>query len=160
MTTRGADLVSRLLQIAAGVILGVISAALLITIHRATVELGGVPVPTGLLLGAVFQLAASLFLLNAFASRLPVLILVVTWGAVATILSLEGPGGGVLVPAQIGDRMQYAGWIVQGIGVGIPLLVLLVDWTGRMRRITAEREAAATGDREMSAPRDTAPERR
>ncbi|MCS6712424.1 hypothetical protein JSY14_10440 [Brachybacterium sp. EF45031] len=129
----------RLGQVLLAVVVGVVSAALMIVVHRAGVELGGVRWPVGLVLGAAFQLAASLFLLAATGSRLPVLMMLLTWVAAAMALLGEGAGGGVLVPAQLAGRPQYAGWVVQVLGVVIPAAVIAAASIRRLSRLQAGR---------------------
>ena len=42
----------------------------------------------------------------------------------------------MLLPAELAGQVQLSGWIVQGIGIGIPFLVVLaVTLVGRRRRL-------------------------
>lgn len=118
-------------------ILAAISVLLLVTTHRLTVTVGGFGLPVGLLMGAVFQLAASLFLVASTGRRLPLIVLTAAWGTLVIPFAGNGAGGGVLMPGALGDQVQYQGWIVQLIGVGVPLAVLVVLWAVRMRRLLA-----------------------
>ena len=62
----------------------------------------------------------------ATGTRFPLLVLGALWGILATPFLGEGAGGGVLMPAEIAGQAQFSGWIVQGLGVGIPYLTALV----------------------------------
>lgn len=135
----GADTMSRLAQVIAALVLAVVSVLLMVTTHRVTLGVGGVPLPAGLALGAAFQLAASIFLLASTGRRLPLVVLTVAWGALGMVFAGQSAGGGVLMPAVIGDRPQYSGWAVQILGTLIPLLVLAAAWLGRIRRIARAR---------------------
>lgn len=130
---------ARAAQVIAAGVLGVISALLMVTTHRAQLDVAGVSLPIGLIIGGAFQLAASIFLVTATGRRLPLLVLTIVWGLVALPFAGRGAGGGILMPAAIGGVPQYSGWIVQGLGVLIPLLVLAALWILRIRRLTRER---------------------
>lgn len=125
-STRSVDtgsLAARLAQAAMAIVLAIISVLLMLTTHRMEVGLFGVDVPTGLLFGAVFQLVTCVFLWSATGSRFPLLVLGCLWGMLATPFLGESVGGGVLLPAVIGDVPQLSGWVVQGLGLAIPFLV-------------------------------------
>ena len=116
---------ARIGQAAMAVVLTLVSVPLLLTTHRLELTVLGADIPAGLLFGAVFQVVVSLFLWAATGSRLPVLVLGALWGLVASPFLGRGAGGGVLLPAEIAGEAQLSGWIVQGIGIGIPFLVAL-----------------------------------
>lgn len=128
------------MQVVAAIVLAVISVLLLVTIHRLELPVAGIDLPIGLVMGAVFQLAALLFLVASTGRRLPLVVLTAAWGALVIPFSGNGAGGGVLMPGALGDQIQYQGWIVQLIGVGVPLLVLVVMWAVRMRTLLAARD--------------------
>lgn len=124
-------------------LLAVISVLLMVTVHRHTVELGGIDWPTGLLLGAAFQLAASLFVWATTGTRIALVVLAAVWGIAVMPLTGPGVGGGVLMPAVVGDQMQYSGYAVQLLGVGIPFAVLgVITVQRRRRRARSSRPAA------------------
>jgi hypothetical protein len=116
----------RLTQAAMALVLTVVSVLLLITTHRMRLALGGVDLPVGLLFGGAFQILTCVFLYAATGSRLPLVVLGALWGLLAAPFLGRGAGGGVLLPAVIGEQAQFSGWIVQGLGVGIPFLVAAV----------------------------------
>lgn len=117
------SLSARIAQAVMALVLTVVSVLLLVTTHRLEIELLGIDLPAGLLFGALFQLVTCVFLWSATGSRLPVLVLGCLWGLLAMPFLGQSPGGGVLMPAMLGDVPQYSGWIVQGIGLSIPFLV-------------------------------------
>ncbi|GAA1315606.1 MAG: hypothetical protein ACTIMA_13680 [Brachybacterium tyrofermentans] len=125
---------ARILQVVMGVVLTVISVLLMITTHRMQLDVLGLDLPVGLLLGALFQIVACVFLYAATGARLPLLVLGGLWGLLAAPFLGNGAGGGVLMPAVIGDQPQYSGWIVQGLGIAIPFLALLAITLWRHRR--------------------------
>lgn len=125
---------ARLAQVAMAIVLAVISVGLLVTTHRVQLELLGVDWPVGLLFGAAFQVVTCVFLYAATGSRLPLVVLGALWGILAMPLMGRGVGGGVLMPAVIGEQAQYSGWIVQGLGLGIPFLVAGAITAARLRR--------------------------
>lgn len=134
-TTLGA----RVSQVLMALVLSAISVMLLLTTHRLEVTVLGVDLPAGLAFGALFQVVISVFLWSSTGSLLPVLVLGCLWGMLATPFLGEGAGGGVMLPAMLGDVPQYAGWIVQGIGMGVPFLVagviaLAARWLRQGRR--------------------------
>lgn len=126
----------RVVQVVMAAVLAVVSALLMVTTHRQGVRVAGVALPTGLLLGAAFQLAASLFLLAATGRRLPLVVLAVLWCLVAMPFAGQSGGGSVLMPAELGGAVQPQGWIVQILGVAIPLVVLAVAWARQMRSLS------------------------
>lgn len=124
-------------------LIAVVSVLLMVTVHRHTVELGGIDWPTGLLLGAAFQLAASLFVWATTGTRIALVVLAAVWGLAVMPLTGPGVGGGVLMPAVVGDQMQYSGYAVQLLGVGIPFVVLaVITVLRRLRRGRPARPAA------------------
>lgn len=125
---------ARVIQVVMGVVVAVISVLLMITTHRMQLDLLGAAIPVGLLFGALFQIVACVFLYAATGARLPLLVLGGLWGLLAAPFLGNGAGGGVLMPAVIGDQAQYSGWIVQGLGIAIPFLVLLAITLRRRRR--------------------------
>lgn len=130
----------RVVMVLLGLLLAAVSLALMISTHRVHVDLFTISWPVGLVFGAVLQLAASIFLLSSGGSRLPLLVFLIAWGMGTALFAGTGAGGGVLMPAVIEDRIQFSGWIVQGLGILIPLAVLGVDLVLRLRR-TAPRRA-------------------
>lgn len=54
------------------------------------------------------------------------LVLGCLWGMLATPFLGESVGGGVLLPAMIGDVPQLSGWVIQGLGLAIPFLAAAV----------------------------------
>lgn len=126
---------ARLTQAAMAVVLAVISVVLMISTHRVQVELLGVDWPVGLLFGAAFQVVTCVFLYAATGSRLPLLVLGSLWGILAMPMMGRGVGGGVLMPAVIGDQAQYSGWAVQGLGLAIPFAVAGLITVSRLRRL-------------------------
>lgn len=129
-----ASLSARLAQAAMAVVLTVISVLLLVTTHRLEITLLGVELPAGLLFGALFQVTTCGFLWAATGSRFPLLVLGCLWGVLAMPFLGESAGGGVLMPAVLGDVPQYSGWIVQGIGLVIPFLFAGMLTVARRRR--------------------------
>ena len=121
----------------------VLSVLVLVTTHRFRLELLGVGLPAGLLLGAVYQVGACMVLWGGAGSRLPLLVSGALWGVLATPFLARGAGGGVLLPAAIGDQAQYSGWIVQGLGMGIPFLAAALLSLPAVRRLSVARTAAA-----------------
>lgn len=117
---------ARLAQAAMAIVLAIVSVLLMVATHRAEVTLAGIDLPAGLVLGAVLQVVISVFLWAATGTRFPLLVLGSLWGILATPFLGEGAGGGVLMPAEIAGQAQFSGWIVQGLGVGIPFLTALV----------------------------------
>ena len=115
-------LTERLGQGAVAILPAIISVLLMITTHRLRVELGGVELPVGLLLGAAYQVLTCVFLWAVTVSRLPLVILGGLWGLLSMPFLGNGVGGGVLMPGALGEQPQYSGWIVQLLGVGIPFL--------------------------------------
>ncbi|MDN5899605.1 MAG: hypothetical protein L0H74_06000 [Brachybacterium sp.] len=125
-STRSVDtssLAARLAQAAMAIVLAIISVLLMLTTHRMQFGLFGFDVPAGLLFGAVFQVVTCVFLWSATGSRFPLLVLGCLWGMLATPFLGESVGGGVLLPAMIGDVPQLSGWVVQGLGLVIPFLI-------------------------------------
>src|SRR5699024_2111614 len=83
---------------------------------------------------AAYQPLTRVFRGAATGSRFPLRVLGCLWGVLATPFLGEGAGGGVLLPAVIADVPQLSGWIVQGIGLIIPFLVVgLLTVVGRAR---------------------------
>lgn len=116
------SLSARITQAVMALVLTVVSVLMLVTTHRFEFELLGVEIPAGLLFGALFQVVTCVFLWSATGSRMPVLVLGCLWGLLAMPFLGQSAGGGVLMPAMLGEVPQYSGWIVQGLGVGIPFL--------------------------------------
>ncbi|SLM98531.1 hypothetical protein FM106_16095 [Brachybacterium faecium] len=128
------SLAARFAQAAMAIVLAIVSVLLLLTTHRMQLAVLGVELPVGLLFGAAFQTLTCVFLWAATGSRFPLLVLGCLWGVLATPFLGEGAGGGVLLPAVIADVPQLSGWIVQGIGLIIPFLVVgLLTVVGRAR---------------------------
>ncbi|WP_232820367.1 hypothetical protein [Brachybacterium sp. YJGR34] len=125
---------TRLTQVAMAVVLTLISAPLMLTTHRLRIEVLGLDLPAGLLFGALFQVLVCVFLYAATGSRLPLVVLGALWGLVASPFLGRGAGGGVMLPAVIDEQVQYAGWIVQVLGVGIPFLVAAAITVARRLR--------------------------
>lgn len=125
---------ARVSQAVMAVVIAVISVLFLITTHRMRLDLGPVQVPTGLLLGLLFQVTACVFLVASTGARLPLLLLGSLWGLIAGPFLGRGAGGGVLVPAVVAEQTQYAGWIVQGIGILVPFAAALMVTLRRRRR--------------------------
>lgn len=125
---------ARITQAVMALVLAVVSVLLLLTAHRLRIDVWGIGLPVGLLFGAAFQVVISLFLWASTGARLPLLVLGSLWGVLALPFLGEGAGGGVLLPAALGDQVQYAGWIVQAIGLGIPFAVAgAITLAGRSR---------------------------
>lgn len=127
------SLPARISQVVLGVVITVLSVVLLVTTHRLRVDVGGVDVPAGLLLGTAFQVTACVFLYAATGSRLPLAVVGSLWGLLAMPFLGRGAGGGVLFPAEIAGQPQISGWIVQGIGVLLPFVVILAITVLRRR---------------------------
>lgn len=125
---------ARITQVAMAIVLAVISVVLMISTHRVQVELLGVDWSVGLLFGAAFQVVTCVFLYAATGSRFPLLVLGSLWGILAMPLLGRGAGGGVLMPAVIGEQTQYSGWVVQGLGLAIPFAVAGLLTVSRLRR--------------------------
>lgn len=125
---------ARLAQVVMAIVLAVLSVVLMVATHRVRVELLGIDWPAGLVFGTVFQIVSCVFLYAATGSRLPLLVLGSVWGILAMPMTGRGVGGGVLMPAVIGEQAQYSGWIVQGLGLGIPFLVAGAITAARLRR--------------------------
>ncbi len=144
----GADLASRVAQVIAAIVLAAVSVLLMVTTHRTTAEVVGLELPVGLVLGGAFQLAASVFLLAATGRRLPLVVLAVGWALLVIPFAGTGAGGGVMMPGSIAGTAQYSGWIVQILGVGIPLVLAAVVWVRRIGRLTrGRRDVGADGGR-------------
>ncbi|UYG16831.1 hypothetical protein BRM3_14715 [Brachybacterium huguangmaarense] len=142
----GADLASRVAQVVAAIVLAAVSVLLMVTTHRTTAEVAGVDLPVGLVLGGAFQLAASVFLLAATGRRLPLVVLAFVWALLVIPFAGTGAGGGVLMPGSIAGRAQFSGWIVQFLGVGIPLVLAAIVWVRRIRRLTRARRGASADE--------------
>lgn len=125
-----------------GALLGIVSALLMVTCHRLSLDVAGLELPIGLILGAVLQTACCVFLLASTGRRLGVVVLAVVWFLVALPFAGQSAGGGVLMPAAIGEEVQYQGWAVQILGIGIPLLALAACWVQRIRRLSSLSGAA------------------
>ncbi|GAA1484550.1 hypothetical protein [Brachybacterium fresconis] len=125
---------ARITQGVLGVVLTVLSVLLMLTTHRMRLALGGVDLPVGLIFGGAFQIVTCVFLYAATGSRLPLIVVGALWGLAALPFLGHGAGGGVLMPAEIAGRLQLAGWIVQGLGIGIPFLAALLITVGRAWR--------------------------
>lgn len=123
-------------QAALAILPTILSVLLMLTTHRLRLELGGVQLPVGLLFGAVYQTVTSIFLWSLTGSRLPVVVLGGLWGLAAMPFLGRGVGGGVLLPGVIGDQVQYSGWIVQLLGIGIPFLVAGILTLARIRELS------------------------
>lgn len=126
---------ARISQVISALVVAVVSVIVMVPTHRLSIDLGGLALPVGLLFGALFQTVASVFLWASTGSRLPVVLLACAWGLLVMPLAGTGPGGGVLMPAMLGDQMQYSGWIVQALGVFIPFIVCAVVTVQRLRRV-------------------------
>jgi hypothetical protein len=113
-------------QLVLAVVLCAVSLFLLIPLHRFSIDLGGAHLPVGLLFALVFQVVVSVFLWAATGAYLPVIVLACLWGLGVMPFAGNGAGGGVLMPAALGDRIQLQGWVIQAIGVLVPFAVLLV----------------------------------
>ncbi|EWS80709.1 hypothetical protein [Brachybacterium phenoliresistens] len=124
---------ARIMQCVLAGVLAAISVGLLVSLHRLQVDVGVVRIPAGLLLGVLFQGAASIFLISVTGSRLPAAVLAAAWGIMVMPFAGRGAGGGVLMPAVIAEQAQYAGWIVQGIGVLVPFAVIAGETVRRRR---------------------------
>lgn len=127
------SLAARFSQVALAIVLTILSVVLLVTTHRLRLDIGGLELPAGLLFAAVFQVTVCVFLYAATGSRLPLAVVGSLWGLLAMPFLGRGVGGGVLFPAAIGDQIQYSGWIVQGIGVLLPFLMIGVITLVRRR---------------------------
>lgn len=125
---------ARLAQVVMAIVLAVLSVVLMVATHRVRVELLGIDWPAGLVFGAVFQIVSCVFLYAATGSRLPLLVLGSVWGILAMPMTGRGVGGGVLMPAVIGEQAQYSGWIAQILGLAIPFVVAGVITARRLSR--------------------------
>ncbi|WP_246955882.1 hypothetical protein [Brachybacterium sp. Marseille-Q7125] len=125
---------ARVVQVAMAVVLTIISVLLMVTTHRVSVDVAGLTLPVGLLFAAVLQVVICVFLWAASGARLPLLVVGMLWGLLATPFLGRGAGGGVLFPAQIGDQVQYSGLVVQALGILIPFIVAAVVSIGARRR--------------------------
>ncbi|MBD5787018.1 hypothetical protein IF650_12595 [Cellulosimicrobium terreum] len=97
-----------------GVVVGIVGTVA----HRAPVLDG--PVPVGLVLALLAVLAAGI-LSRAWAGMAGVLGYGVGWVAIVQLLSLQGPGGDVLIPAQtIGYVWIYGGLVVVAVVAFLP----------------------------------------
>lgn len=114
---------ARVAQVALGALLSVISVVLLVPMHRLELDLLGIDLPVGLVFGFVFQLVASIFAYSSTGSRLPLVILGALWGLLVMPFAGRGIGGGVLMPAEMGEQTQYSGLLLQAIGVLTPFAV-------------------------------------
>lgn len=128
------SLAARFSQVALAIVVSILSVALLVTTHRLRMDVAGVELPLGLLFGTLFQVTACVFLYASTGSRLPLGVLGSLWGLLAMPFLGRGVGGGVLFPAAIGAQVQYSGWIVQGIGVLLPFVIIGVITLLRNRR--------------------------
>lgn len=122
-----------------GAALAIISILLVIPAHRLSLDAGGVPIPLGLILGALFQLLASVALWATTGSRLPTLVFGCVWGLLAIPFAGAGRGGGLLMPATIAGQAQYSGLLIQAIGVFVPLAVVAALTVLRARELMAQR---------------------
>lgn len=140
---------SRLLQLVLGLVLGLLSSVLLAVFHRVEWDVLGVAWPVGLLVCLAFQIAAVIYLWTAALRRTPILVFLVTFLIVFGILSSTGPLGSTLVPAQVAGVVQWQSGAVILIGVGVPLVALLITWFRRLREI----QAGAAGAGAPASPR-------
>lgn len=139
-TVAGTDsLATRIGQVAMAIVPALLLVALMTAVHRLRVELGGFELPAGLLFGAAYQVVTCVFLYAVTGSRLPLVALGALWGMLVMPLAGRGAGGGVLMPAVIGEQAQYSGWILQGIGVFVPFLVAAAITLLRRRRSHSQR---------------------
>lgn len=125
----------RLAQLLAGGVLGLVSAFVLVGTHRVHGEIAGIDLPLGLIFGFAYQLVASIFLVLAFGTKLPLGALAAVFAALALLFAGPSQGGGILMPAQIGGVTQWQGWAVQFIGVLVPLVIAAVVWAQQIRDI-------------------------
>lgn len=131
------SLAARLAQAAMAIVLTIISVLLLVTTHRLELAVLGLDIPAGLLFGAAFQAVTCVFLWAATGTRFPLLVVGCLWPVLAMPFLGESVGGGVMMPAMLGTVPQYSGWIVQGVGLLIPFLVVGLLTVARRRRARA-----------------------
>lgn len=134
---------SRVLQVGLGIVLGLLSSVLLAVLHRFEWTGLGVDWPVGLVLCLVFQVAAVVYLWVAALRRTPLLSFLVTFLVVFGVLAGTGPLGSTLVPAQIGGVVQWKSAAVILIGIGVPVVALLVIWFRQIRDLQTASSAAA-----------------
>jgi hypothetical protein len=122
-------------QVVLALILTVVSVLVLVPVHRLSLDVAGVAVPAGLVFAVLFQIVASVFLWASTGSRLPILLLGCLWGLAVIPFAGSGAGGGALLPAALGEQLQVSSYLIQGIGVLVPLLVaLVITLVGRRKR--------------------------
>ncbi|CAM4124942.1 MULTISPECIES: hypothetical protein [Helcobacillus] len=133
----------RIAQFATGAVLGVLSAFVLIGMHRVSAEIGGVTVPWGLAFGALFQVVACVLVVAWFDAKLPLIILAAVFALLALMFSGPSPGGGILMPAEVNGEAQYSGWLIQLIGVLIPLIAAAGLWAVQIAALRRAHEHSA-----------------
>ncbi|WP_058235415.1 hypothetical protein [Devriesea agamarum] len=137
--------VSLLAQVVLGAVTGALSVTFMVLIHRSSVDILGVTIPLGLIIGAVFQLFTALFLGMATGHKLPLVVHGVVWGLLFMPFSGPGLGGGVLIPASIQDVFQWQAIAVQVLGLGIPFGAAALMWVRAIHRIQRQRRADRSG---------------
>lgn len=129
---------ARIAEVIVSVLLGIVSAFVLVGLHRNSVEISGTGVPWGLIFGAAYQLVASVFLAAWSGRKLPLALLSAVFAVLAAMFAGPSAGGGILMPGEIAGEYQWQGWIVQLIGVLVPIAVLAAVWVIQIRRIARE----------------------
>lgn len=132
----GAAPSSRLVEIVAGAVIGVISGFVLIGTHRLQLPVGGSDIPVGLIFGAVFQCVGSVLLAAWFGRKMPLGVLSLVFAVLAMLFAGPSAGGGILMPGELAGEFQWQGWAVQLIGILVPLAVLTVMWIIQIRQIS------------------------
>lgn len=130
------DLAARLMQCVLAGVLAAICVGFQVALHRWQLDAAGLVLPVGLVLGALLETVSCVLLVAVAGSRVPVAVLACAWGIMVMPFAGRGIGGGVLMPAVIEGQAQYSGWILQAVGVLVPVAVILGE-TLRRRRARA-----------------------
>ena len=109
--------------------LGVAMAGIGTTVHRYHFELAGKWLAGGIVLTLLATVVASVFA-RAVADWLGVLTYAIGWFAVVMVLSLQGPGGDVLI---VGDWLGYV-WSYVGMLLAVSGLLVPRAWMSEQPR--------------------------
>jgi len=108
------SLTSRIGTLAIAALLGLFAGALLTAAHQATVTLGPVTVPWGIVVGLVIVTALLTGLRVVFASRAVALAAGIGLLAASALLALQSAGGSVLVPENVAGYVWTFGPVLIG----------------------------------------------
>ena len=121
---RDHGLVSRIAALALSTVIGGVAGATLTIVHQASVPVGGVTVPWGIISALLITSALLLGLRLVFQTRLVAMFATVGLLAVSAALAAQSVGGSVLVPANpAGYVWTFAPVVIAGVVLGWPRLV-------------------------------------